>query len=191
MTLHDGLKEASEEVVVWFFVKLEVSTVINELHELFRHALRQLLNCGLTLLLTNFIVLFIFVLTSKTLPWELTLQEVQQNVANRLQVIPSRLLHTAMTVNRSISCCASERFAISIRNVLTGLRITVPLRQSEIYHVHRRSFVIDAHQEVIGLNVAMQEVLGVHELDTCDKLLSQHAHGLKRETSVAELEEVL
>jgi len=75
--------------------------------------------------------------------------------------------------------------------MLSCLRVTVPLRQSEINHVHRRSFVIDAHQEVIGLNVAMQEVLGMHEFDTCDKLLSQHAHGLKRETSVAKLEEVL
>jgi hypothetical protein len=37
----------------------------------------------------------------------------------------------------------------------------------------------------------VQEVLGVHEFDTCDKLLSQHAYGLKRETSVAKLKEVL
>lgn len=40
----------------------------------------------------------------------------------------------------------------------------------------------DAHEEVVGLDVAMNEVLHVHILDATDHLIGQHQHGLHCES---------
>lgn len=36
----------------------------------------------------------------------------------------------------------------------------------------------NAHEEVVGLDVAMNEVLNMHVLDATDHLIGQHEHGL-------------
>jgi hypothetical protein len=48
----------------------------------------------------------------------------------------------------------------------------------------------DAHQEVVGLDVSVDEVSGVDVLDSRDELVGEEQDRLERELSVAEVEEV-
>ena len=47
------------------------------------------------------------------------------------------------------------------------------------------------HEEVVGFNVAMNEVLVVNVLESSDHLVSQHEDGFEGETTTAEVEEIL
>jgi len=73
VALHHVLEKTADEVVVRLLLKLEVAAVCDKLHELFGSASRQLLNRCLTLLLTNFVILLILVLSSQALPRKSTL----------------------------------------------------------------------------------------------------------------------
>lgn len=49
----------------------------------------------------------------------------------------------------------------------------------------------NAHEEIVRLYVTMNEVLHMHVLNTANHLIRQHQHGLHREPSTAEVEEIL
>ena len=48
-----------------------------------------------------------------------------------------------------------------------------------------------AHEEVVGLDVAVDEAARVHKLDAREQLVGEHQHRLEAELAVAEVEEVL
>ena len=54
----------------------------------------------------------------QTLPWEFTKQEVDEDVANRLQVIPARRLDALVVRYRGISRCPRQRPTLAIRDML-------------------------------------------------------------------------
>jgi hypothetical protein len=57
-------------------------------------ALAELLQCGLELLLLDIFIFFILVLAWKILPWQRTPEEVNDNMADGLEVISPGLLLT-------------------------------------------------------------------------------------------------
>ena len=69
--------------------------------------------------------------------------------------------------------------------------VPVFLRQTEVYQEELVAVPSDAHQEVVRLDVAVDEVLVVHVLDPPDHLVRQHEDGLHGEPPGAEVEEVL
>ena len=69
--------------------------------------------------------------------------------------------------------------------------VPVFLRQTEVYQEELVAVPPDAHQEVVRLDVAVDEVLVVHVLDPPDHLVGQHEDGLHGEPPGAEVEEVL
>lgn len=71
------------------------------------------------------------------------------------------------------------------------LGVTVLLGKTKVDHVDLVSTLADAHQEVVGLDVAVNERLGVDVLDAGDELVRQQKDGLERELPVAEVEEIL
>lgn len=82
---------------------------------------------------------------------------------------------------------------LAVRDVLLGLGVDVLLGQPEVDDVDG---VLPlgprtAHQEVLGLHVAVDEALGVHVLHARDQLDGDHEHRLEREGAVAQVEEVL
>lgn len=96
-----------------------------------------------------------------------------------------------MSVDGSIAGSAGQVLVLTVRNVEVRLRITVLLGQAEINDVDLIAALADAHEEVIGLNVAVNERLGVDVLDTRDELVGQQKDRLQRELAVAEVEEIL
>ena len=72
-----------------------------------------------------------------------------------------------------------------------GIGLEVLLSQTEIDNVDLFVTLSDSHEEVVGLDVTMDEGLGVDVLDTRDGLVGQGQDGLQRELAVAGLEQVL
>ena len=96
-----------------------------------------------------------------------------------------------MRVDRGITGRASQVLVLAVRNVEVSLGVTVFLGKTEVDHVDLVSSLADAHEEVVGLDVSMNEGLGVDVLDAGDELISQEEDSLEGEFSVAEVEEVL
>lgn len=71
------------------------------------------------------------------------------------------------------------------------LGVTVLLGKTKVDHVDLVTTLADAHQEVVGLDVAVNERLGVDVLDAGDELVRQQKDGLERELPVAEVEKIL
>ena len=71
------------------------------------------------------------------------------------------------------------------------LGVTVLLGNTEINHVDLVSALSNAHQEVVGLDITVDEGLGVDVLDTRNQLVGQKQDSLEGELPVAEVEQVL
>lgn len=98
-----------------------------------------------------------------------------------------------MCVDTHVPGRARQRFALTVGNVLLRLGITVLLGHAEVDDVDdvgglgRRT----TDEEVVGLDVAVDEILLVDCLDAREHLLSHHHHSLGGEPSVAVVEQVL
>jgi hypothetical protein len=96
-----------------------------------------------------------------------------------------------MCVDGSITRGASEVFVLTIGNMELSRGVLVFLSQTEINDVDLVATLVIAHEEVIGLDVAVEETLGMDVFYSGDELISENQDGLQREFSVAEVEEVL
>lgn len=71
------------------------------------------------------------------------------------------------------------------------LGVTVLLGETKVDNIDLVATLADTHEEVIGLDVTVDEGLGVDVLDARDELVRKQEDGLKRELAVAEVEQVL
>ena len=128
---HASLEEGEASAVVGLLLEFKLSAVLHVLTELAWVSTAELLKGSLNLLLLDVVVLLILGAAWKSLPGELTLQEVEKNVTNSLQVISSRLLDSLMSGNRGISGGSSQILAIFVGNML-ALRVLVALGETKI-----------------------------------------------------------
>jgi hypothetical protein len=96
-----------------------------------------------------------------------------------------------VSVDGSVTGSASQVLVLSVRDVEVSLRVTVLLGQTEINNIDLVSTLADAHEEVVGLDITVDEGLGVDVLDTGDELIGKEKNGLQGELAVAEVEEIL
>ena len=94
-------------------------------------------------------------------------------------------------VDARVPSRARQVLVLPVRNVEMRLRVAVLLGQAKVDDVHLIATLADAHEEVVGLDVAVDERLGVDVLDARDELVREEQHRLQRELAVAEVEEVL
>mmetsp|Transcript_51496 Transcript_51496/g.137429 ORF Transcript_51496/g.137429 Transcript_51496/m.137429 type:complete len:249 (-) Transcript_51496:48-794(-) len=140
--------------------------------------------------LHDLLVLLFLRICLQTLPGETSSVEVHQHVPNSLQIIPPTLLDTQMRVDTGISSCASQILAFPVRNVLLCLWVPVLFGKTKIDYVHLVRLLAETDQEVVGLDVAVNEILCMHVLHAIDHLIRQHQDRLKTELPVAETEQV-
>jgi hypothetical protein len=112
-----------------------------ELSKLTRTALTQLRYGDGLLLIQNQHVLFRSVFGFQALPRQRPFQEINQYVRNGLQIISPTLLDTQVVVNAGVSGSAREGSPVPVRYVLEGLRVPIPLRETEINAVYVRRLV--------------------------------------------------
>ena len=66
------------------------------------------------------------------LPWKRPPQEVEQHVAQRLDVVPPRLLDAQVRVDAGIAGCSSEVLVLAVWDVDVGLGIAVLLGETKV-----------------------------------------------------------
>lgn len=98
---------------------------------------------------------------------------------------------TKMGVDRSITGSTRQVLVLSVWDVEMGLWVTVLLGQTKINHVDLVATLSDAHEEVVGLDITVDERLGVDVFDTRDELIGEEQDSLERELPVAEVEQIL
>ena len=92
------------------------------------------------------------------------------------------LLDTQVSIDRSVPGSACQVLALSVWNVLS-VSLDVPLGKSEVENEDLVAGFVQTDAEVIGLDVAVDEVSVVDVLDSLDHLVDQHEDGLQRELS--------
>ena len=129
-------------------------------------ATAELLQRRLDLLLLDIVVLLVLRAARQALPGELTLDEVEQYMPNRLQVIPSRLLDALVRRDRRVPGRTSQIFAVFVRDVL-ALAVLIALGETEVNDVDAvTSSVSASDQEIVRLDIAMDDPLFMHLLDS-------------------------
>ena len=86
---------------------------------------------------------------------------------------------------------AGEVLVLSVRDVLPRPVVPVLLGKTKVYQKELVAVPPNPHQEVVGLDVTVDEVLVVDILDPPNHLVGQHEDGLHGEPPGAEVEEVL
>jgi hypothetical protein len=96
-----------------------------------------------------------------------------------------------VSVDTSISSRTGQVLVLSVWNVKVGFGISVFLGQTKINDIDLIASLSNAHEEVVGLNVSVDEGLGVNVLDTGDELIGKKQDSLEGEFAVAKVEQVL
>lgn len=96
-----------------------------------------------------------------------------------------------MGIDTSVTCSTRQVLVLTVWDVEVRLWVTVLLSKTKVDHVNLVTPLSNAHQEVVWLDIAVDEGLGVDVLDTRDELICQQQNRLQREFPVAEIEEVL
>ena len=117
--------------------------------------------------------------------------EVEHDVAQRFHIVTARLLHTKMGVDACITSCPGQILVLAVWNVKVGFGVTVFLCQTKVDDVDLVPSLADAHQEVVGFDVTVDEGLGVNVLDARDELIGEQENSLQGKFAVAEVKEIL
>lgn len=158
----------AEIIVVGLVLKTKVADVCEVLGKLFGESFTEILDGSGLLLLANLLILLLVSSSLEALPRQATTEEVHENVAQGLEIISSGLLAAKMGVDGHVTGSSRKRFPFAVGNVLLGLGVAVLLRHTEINHVDDIGGLgsLPSDQEVIGLDIAVDQVLLVDGLDT-------------------------
>lgn len=166
---HEQVTEDLAEVrVVRLIIETKGTGVVEIDGELVGKAAAQNLGRGGHFLFHNSIILLFLSSSLESLPWKRAPAEIEHHVAKRFHIIATGLLNAKMSIDAGISSGSGQVFVLAVRNVEVSLRVTVLLSQAEVDDVDLISSFANPHQEVVWLDVAVDERLGVNVLDTRD-----------------------
>lgn len=80
----------------------------------------------------------------------------------------SSLTNAQVGIDRGIAGSACQVLVFPVGNMLVCTGISVLLGQAEVNDVHQVAFLPQAHEEVVGLHIPVDEVLRVYVLDAAD-----------------------
>lgn len=102
-------------------------------------------------------------------------------------------IHTnsQMGIDTGITSSTGKILVLAVRDMEMRFWVTVFLGQTKVNHVDLIATLANSHQEVVGLDVTMNEGLGMDILDAGDELIRKKQNRLQGELPVAEVEEVL
>jgi hypothetical protein len=157
-----------------------------------REALAEILDGGRLLLLANLLVFLLVGSSLQTLPRQTAAEEVHEDVAQSLEIISTTLFAAQMGVDGHVTGGSAERLALTVGNVLLRLWVTVLLGHAEVDDVNNVGSLgaRATDEEVVGLDVAVDEVLLVDGLHARQHLLGDHDDSLGGEATVAVVEQV-
>jgi hypothetical protein len=84
------------------------------------------------------------------------------------------LTNSQMGINTGIASSSCQVLVLPVGNVQMALGVTVLLGKTKVDDVHLVATLADTHQEVIGFDITVNEVLGMDVFDAGD--LYSHAN---------------
>jgi hypothetical protein len=149
------------------------------------------------LLLSNLLVLLLVGRCFETLPRQPSAEEVEEDVSQGLEVVSPGLFWRVSDSPGDISLCApltsakvrvdahvprrpAQTLALPVRDVLLRLWVAILLGHAEIHDVNHVGGLCarSSDQKVVGLDVAIDEVLLVDGLDSGELAMSARRKGL-------------
>lgn len=146
---------------------------------------------GCHLLLHDTVVLLLLGGRLQTLPRQRAATEVEHDIAQGFHVITARLLDTQVGVDTGVTSSSGKVLVLTVGDVEVSLGVTVFLGETKVNDIDLVSTLANAHQEVVGLDITVDERFGMDVLDAGNELIGQEQDGLERELAVAEVEKVL
>ena len=134
MSLHAFFEKSKAILVIWLLFELQTPAVHHVVVEFLRHALAEVLQTRLELLILNVLILFILVASWKALPRKTALDKIKDYMTNGLEVITSTLFLSFVRIERSITSRAREVLPVAVRNMLT-IRCLVVFGKSEVNNI--------------------------------------------------------
>ena len=168
LTNKEITEELAEVRIVRLVVEAKSTSVVEEDAKLVGESAAQKIRRGGHLLLHNAVVLLLLGGGFETLPGQGATQEVHQHVGERLKVIATSLLDTQVSVDGGVAGCTSEILVLTVGDVKVGLGVAELLSETEIDNVDLVATLADAHQEIVGLDVTVDEVARVDVFDAGD-----------------------
>lgn len=95
-----------------------------------------------------------------------------------------------MSVDTSVTCSTRQVLVLTVWDVEVRLWVTVLLSKTKVDNVDLVAALSNSHQEIVRLDIAVDEGLGMDIFNTGDKLIRQQQDRFQREFAVAEVEEV-
>ena len=184
-------EDLAEVGVVGLVVEAQRTSVVEVDGEFVGVAPAQDLGGGGHLLLHDTVVLLLLGSSLQSLPGERATAEVEHDVAQRFHIITTRLLDTQVGVDTGVPCGPGEVLVLTVGNVEVSLGVTVFFGKTKVDDINLVAALTDTHEEVVGLDITVDEGLGMDVLDAGDELIGEKEDGLERELAVAEVEEVL
>ena len=86
---------------------------------------------------------------------------------------PGQLTNSQVSVDRRVTCGTRQVLVLAVWNVEVRLWVTILLSKTEIDDIDLVSTLPNAHQEVVGLDITMDEGFGVDVFDTRDELVCE------------------
>eukprot|EP00445_Apocalathium_hangoei_P061646 CAMPEP_0204094030 /NCGR_PEP_ID=MMETSP0360-20130528/190721_1 /ASSEMBLY_ACC=CAM_ASM_000342 /TAXON_ID=268821 /ORGANISM="Scrippsiella Hangoei, Strain SHTV-5" /LENGTH=312 /DNA_ID=CAMNT_0051043337 /DNA_START=633 /DNA_END=1567 /DNA_ORIENTATION=- len=185
------LEQPAQVGVVGAVLEAQAAAVVQVRDELRREVLAQGLDGCRHLLLHDLLVLLRLRVRLEPLPGQAAAVEVHQHVPDSLQVVTPTLLDTQVCVHTRVARRTSQALALPVGDVLLRLRVTVLLGQAKVDYVDLVGLLAQADQKVVRLDIAVDEVLGMHVLHAVDHLICKHEGRLQAELAIAEAEEIL
>ena len=163
--LDQPLEQLVDPAVVRVRSEAQRPAILHELLELARQAETELLQRYLFLLFLDVVVFFVLRAAGETLPRQLALQEVEQDVADGFEIVTAGLLVAQVRRQGGIPGRAGQVLALAEGNVL-AFRVFEALCQAEVNDVN---VVLGAlgrtDEEVVRLDVSVDDPLLVDPLD--------------------------
>lgn len=184
-------EDLAEIRVVGLVVEAKRAGVVEVDGELVGEATAEDLGGSGHLLLHDAVVLLLLSGSLQALPGQGATAEVEHNVAQGFHVVTAGLLNTQVSVDTGVTSGTGQVLVLTVRDVEVSLGVTVLLGQTKVNNIDLVSTLADAHEKVVGLDVTVDEGLGVDVLDAGDELVGQKEDGLQRKFAVAEVEEIL
>jgi len=185
------LQQPTQVGIIRPVLEAQTSAIVQVCHKINWEMLAQNLHRCRHLLLHDFLVLLLLRIRPQALPWQAAAVEIHQNVADSLQIVTATLFDAQMCVNTGITRGTCQTLALPVWDVLLCFGVAILFRETEVDDVHLVGPLTEADQEIVGLDIAVDEILGMHILHAINHLICQHKNGFQTELAIAEAEEVL
>mmetsp|Transcript_55545 Transcript_55545/g.160953 ORF Transcript_55545/g.160953 Transcript_55545/m.160953 type:complete len:204 (+) Transcript_55545:88-699(+) len=152
---------AQERVVRGLF-KAQLSAIIEECGKFARQPLTECADRSRLLRFQGHVAAALPRARREALPRQAAQAEVDQHVADRLQVVAPALLNPRMPIHAGISDGTNQALAVRVPNVFEALQIAKRLREAEVDEMNLIRFLAQANQKIVRLDVAVHKPLGMN-----------------------------